>query len=159
MHRILLSACLPALVFLTPRPGFAQTTGTISGAVRDASGAVAPGAKVTATNEGTNLTRAVDADNAGQYIIPQLPVGSYRVRVEKEGFAPFVQSGVNLQANTTVQDDIGFNIVEDKVHVHDLQATILHCLGFDHTRLTYRHQGRDFRLTDVAGEVKKKLLA
>ncbi len=56
-------------------------------------------------------------------------------------------------------DDIGFNIVEDKVHVHDLQATILHCLGFDHTRLTYRHQGRDFRLTDVAGEVKKKLLA
>ncbi|MBK9170942.1 MAG: DUF1501 domain-containing protein [Bryobacterales bacterium] len=56
-------------------------------------------------------------------------------------------------------DDIGFNIVEDKVHVHDLHATILHCLGFDHLKLTYRHQGRDFRLTDVAGNVVKKMLA
>ena len=49
-------------------------------------------------------------------------------------------------------DDLGFNVVEDKVHVHDLQATILHNLGFDHTRLTYKHMGREFRLTDVAGE-------
>lgn len=56
-------------------------------------------------------------------------------------------------------DDIGFNIAEDKVHVHDLQATMLHCLGFDHTRLTYKHMGRDFRLTDVAGNVVKKMLA
>lgn len=56
-------------------------------------------------------------------------------------------------------DDLGFHIVEDKVHTHDLQATILHCLGFDHTRLTYRHMGRDFRLTDVAGNVVKKMLA
>ena len=50
------------------------------------------------------------------------------------------------------------SIVEDKVHIHDLQATMLHCLGFDHTRLTYRHMGRDFRLTDVAGNVVKKML-
>ncbi len=56
-------------------------------------------------------------------------------------------------------DDIGFNITQDKVHVHDLQATIMHSLGFDHTRLTYRHMGRDFRLTDVAGNVVKKMLA
>ena len=56
-------------------------------------------------------------------------------------------------------DDLCMNIVDDKVHVHDLQATILHCLGFDHTRLTYRHMGRDFRLTDVAGNVVQKLLA
>ena len=49
--------------------------------------------------------------------------------------------------------------VEDKVHVHDLQATILHCLGMDHTRLTYRFRGRDFRLTDIAGELVKPLLA
>ncbi len=56
-------------------------------------------------------------------------------------------------------DDIGFNILEDKIHVHDLQATLMHCLGFDHKRLTYRHSGRDFRLTDVAGEVVPKLLA
>lgn len=56
-------------------------------------------------------------------------------------------------------DDLGLNIVEDKVHVHDLQATLLHCLGLDHTKLTYRHMGRDFRLTDVHGEVVKKMLA
>ena len=56
-------------------------------------------------------------------------------------------------------DDLGFNIVEDKVHIHDLQATVLHTLGFDHTRLTYRYMGRDFRLTDVSGEVVKKMLA
>jgi hypothetical protein len=48
---------------------------------------------------------------------------------------------------------------ENKVHVHDLHATILHLLGFDHTRLTYRFQGRDFRLTDVEGKVVKELLA
>jgi hypothetical protein len=56
-------------------------------------------------------------------------------------------------------DDLGFNVVEDKIHVHDLQATMLQCLGFDHTRLTYHYMGRDFRLTDVAGNVVKKLLA
>ena len=50
-------------------------------------------------------------------------------------------------------------MVEDRVHVHDLNATILHLLGFDHTRLTYRFQGRDFRLTDVHGEVVQPLLA
>jgi hypothetical protein len=55
-------------------------------------------------------------------------------------------------------DDIGLQVVEDKVHVHDLQATLLHCLGLDHTRLTYRHMGRDFRLTDVSGSVVKKML-
>ena len=56
-------------------------------------------------------------------------------------------------------DELGFSAVEDRVHVHDLQATILHLLGLDHTKLTYRFQGRDFRLTDVHGEVVKKLLA
>ena len=53
----------------------------------------------------------------------------------------------------------GFNVVEDKIHVHDLHATILYCLGLEHKRLTYRHVGRDFRLTDVSGEVVQKLLA
>jgi hypothetical protein len=55
-------------------------------------------------------------------------------------------------------DELGFGIVEDKVHVHDLQATILHQLGFDHTRLTYRFQGRDYRLTDVHGGVVKGII-
>jgi hypothetical protein len=56
-------------------------------------------------------------------------------------------------------DDLGFNVVENPVHVHDLQATILHLLGMDHERLTYRYQGRDFRLTDVEGIVLRDLLA
>jgi hypothetical protein len=56
-------------------------------------------------------------------------------------------------------DDLGFNIAENPVHVHDLNATILHLLGFDHTRLTFRSQGRDFRLTDVHGEIVKGILA
>jgi hypothetical protein len=56
-------------------------------------------------------------------------------------------------------DDLGFGVARDKVHVHDLHATLLHLLGFDHTRLTYRFQGRDFRLTDVHGRVVKELLA
>jgi uncharacterized protein (DUF1501 family) len=56
-------------------------------------------------------------------------------------------------------DELGFNIIEDKVDVHDLHATLLHCLGLDHKRLTFRHQGRDFRLTDVAGRLAPKLLA
>ncbi|MHC5540777.1 DUF1501 domain-containing protein, partial [Singulisphaera rosea] len=56
-------------------------------------------------------------------------------------------------------DEFGFAAVEDRVHVHDLQATILHLMGLEHTRLTYRFQGRDFRLTDVEGQVVKKLLA
>ncbi|HEY3965418.1 MAG TPA: DUF1501 domain-containing protein [Planctomycetaceae bacterium] len=56
-------------------------------------------------------------------------------------------------------DEFGFNAVKDRVHVHDLHATILHLMGFDHTKLTYRFQGRDFRLTDVHGEIVKPLLA
>jgi hypothetical protein len=56
-------------------------------------------------------------------------------------------------------DGIGFNSVEDKFHIHDLQATILYCLGLDHEKLTYLHQGRRFRLTDVGGQVIRKILA
>jgi hypothetical protein len=55
-------------------------------------------------------------------------------------------------------DDLGFAVAKDKVHVHDLQATLLHCLGFDHTKLTFRFQGRDYRLTDVHGNVVKEIL-
>jgi uncharacterized protein (DUF1501 family) len=56
-------------------------------------------------------------------------------------------------------DELGFKAVEKPVHVHDLQATILHCLGLDHTRLTFRHSGRDFRLTDVHGRIIEDWLA
>ena len=56
-------------------------------------------------------------------------------------------------------DDFGFKAVENRLHIHDLHATILHLLGFDHERLTYRHAGRDFRLTDVEGKVARAVLA
>lgn len=56
-------------------------------------------------------------------------------------------------------DDLGFHILEDRVHIHDLQATMMHCLGFDHTKLTHKHMGREFRLTDVQGNVVQKMLA
>jgi len=56
-------------------------------------------------------------------------------------------------------DELGFQVTENKVHVHDLQATIMHLLGFDHEQLTYRFQGRDYRLTDVHGEVVRDVLA
>ena len=56
-------------------------------------------------------------------------------------------------------DELGYEAVKDVVHVHDLHATILRLFGIDHTRLTYRFQGRDFRLTDVAGHPVKAILA
>ncbi|MBM3840480.1 MAG: DUF1501 domain-containing protein [Verrucomicrobia bacterium] len=56
-------------------------------------------------------------------------------------------------------DDFGYNVAEEPVHVHDFHATVLHCLGIDHEKLTYKFQGRDFRLTDIAGNVVQKLLA
>ncbi len=66
-----------------------------------------------------------------------------------------IRSGVTIGAT----DDLGYNIVADPVHVHDLHATILHLMGIEHTKLTFRFQGRDYRLTDVHGKVVKKLLA
>ena len=56
-------------------------------------------------------------------------------------------------------DDLGFSIAENKVHIHDVQATIMHLLGFNHEKLTFRFQGRDYRLTDVHGHVVKDILA
>jgi hypothetical protein len=66
----------------------AQTSGTISGAVHDATGAVVPGAAITATHIATNQSRSATTDSAGQYVLPLLPLGDYRVRVEKDGLAP-----------------------------------------------------------------------
>ena len=67
--------------------------------------------------------------------------------------------GVKAGMTMGVTDELGFNVVEDRIHVHDLHATMLHLLGFDHEKLTFRFQGRDFRLTDVHGVVVKKMLA
>ena len=56
-------------------------------------------------------------------------------------------------------DDFSYNIVKDPVHVHDFQATLMHLLGINHEKLTFKHQGRRYRLTDVHGEVVKDILA
>jgi uncharacterized protein DUF1501 len=76
---------------------------------------------------------------------------AFSIFVAGGGFKPGITYGES--------DELGFNVVSDPVQVHDLHATILQLLGFDHTKLTYRFQGRDFRLTDVAGNVVDKLLA
>jgi hypothetical protein len=66
-----------------------------------------------------------------------------------------VKPGITLGES----DDLGFNVTKDQVHVHDLHATVLQLFGFDHTRLTFKFQGRNFRLTDVHGNVVRPLLA
>jgi hypothetical protein len=67
--------------------------------------------------------------------------------------------GIKAGARIGETDELGFQVAKDKVHVHDLHATMLKLLGFDHTRLTYKYQGRNFRLTDVAGQVVDGLIA
>ena len=95
----------------------------------------------------SEIRRPEEADNAGRDHHP-------------EGFSLWLAgAGVKPGMVLGKTDPLGLRILEDPVHVHDLQATLLHLLGFDHTRLTYRHMGRDFRLTDVSGEVVKKILA
>jgi uncharacterized protein (DUF1501 family) len=76
------------------------------------------------------------------------------------GYSMFMAGG-GMKGGTVVgkTDELGFSVIEDKVHVHDLQATILDRLGFDHTKLTYKYMGREFRLTDVEGRVVQKMLA
>jgi hypothetical protein len=70
-------------------------------------------------------------------------------------------AGGGIRPGVTIgkTDDYSYNILENPIDVHDLHATLLHCLGLDHERITYRHEGRDFRLTDVFGRVRSELLA
>jgi uncharacterized protein DUF1501 len=70
-------------------------------------------------------------------------------------------AGAGVKPGITIgrTDDLGYNVVEDPIEVHDLHATILHLMGLDHTKLTYKFQGREFRLTDVHGNIVTKLLA
>ncbi|MBS1828504.1 MAG: TonB-dependent receptor [Acidobacteria bacterium] len=92
-----------ALLLLSTTPAMAQATATIHGTVLDASSASIPEARVTATNLGSNQSRSVSTDEAGRYVIPLLPIGAYTVRIEKQGFHPFLQQGVLLQVNTDVE--------------------------------------------------------
>ena len=76
------------------------------------------------------------------------------------GFSIFMAGGgVKAGSIYGATDEFGYHAVEDRMHIHDLHATVLHLMGLDHERLTYRHGGRDFRLTDVAGTVATKILA
>jgi hypothetical protein len=76
------------------------------------------------------------------------------------GFSMWVAGGgIKKGIAYGATDEFGFAAVENKVHVHDLHATLLHQLGFDHEKFTYRYAGRDFRLTDVHGHVVKDILA
>jgi hypothetical protein len=95
----------------------------------------------------SEMRRPEEADNAGRDHHP-------------DGFSMFLAGG-GIKGGQVIgkTDDLGLSITEDAVPTHDLQATMLHCLGLDHTRLTYRHLGRDFRLTDVSGKLVRKLLA
>lgn len=92
------------------------------------------------------VRNVLDPDNAGRDHHPN----AYSMFLAGGGVKPGTVIGET--------DELGFTITQDPVSVHDLQATILHTLGFDHTRLTYRFMGRDFRLTDIHGEVVKKML-
>ena len=77
-----------------------------------------------------------------------------------DGFSVWMAGG-GIKGGQTIgrTDELGLTVEDSPVHVHDLQATVLHCLGLDHERLTYRHAGRDFRLTDVGGTVVEAMLA
>ncbi|MFN0166130.1 MAG: TonB-dependent receptor domain-containing protein [Bryobacteraceae bacterium] len=83
-------------------PAFGQATGTILGTVKDTSGAVVVGAKITLVNEGTGVTRSVTADPTGSFLIPRLPVGSYTARAEQAGFRTFENRGILLQVDQSV---------------------------------------------------------
>ena len=83
-----------------------------------------------------------------------------RARHNPNGFTMWMAGGgVKSGTRFGATDEYGYFAAEDKVHVHDLHATILHLLGMDHKQLTYRVGGRDFRLTDVAGEVAQGIIA
>src|SRR5262249_52953468 len=92
------------------------------------------------------------------------PMGEVRATIGRDhhvdAFTMWLAGG-GVKAGTMLgaTDELGFGVVDGKVHVHDLHATLLHLSGFDHEKLTYRFQGRDFRLTDVHGEVVKSILA
>jgi hypothetical protein len=81
------------------------------------------------------------------------------MRTQKGNSYQLAGGGIKPGTTYGATDDFGFNVVEQPVHIHDLQATIMHCLGIDHTKLTYRFQGRQFRLTDVHAHVVKAVLA
>ena len=91
-----------------------------------------------------------DEDERGRFFLPAEPLDELQEIFAGGGVKPGITYGES--------DELGMSVTQDPVHVHDLQATILHLLGLDHEKLTYRYSGRDFRLTDVYGNVVKQIL-
>src|SRR5271165_123488 len=99
------------VIFLFCAPMFGQSErGTIQGTVRDTSGAIIPGAKVTVTETATNVKFNQTTNDTGDFTIPSLAVGSYNVRVEKEGFKPSLVTGLTVNAATTSRADISLEV-------------------------------------------------
>jgi arylsulfatase A-like enzyme len=94
----------------------------------------------------------------------EIPIGGQGMPTGRDhnhhGFTVWLAGG-GVKGGTAygATDEFGYRAVENPVHVHDLHATVLHLMGFDHEELTYRHAGRDFRLTDVEGHVVRDILA
>ena len=111
----------------------------------------------------TGLRLAIEDDNTTGKFLKQtyeliekvVPQGGDLPQAAKELAGAGIKGG-HVHGAT---DDFSYNIVEDPVHIHDLNATALYLLGLDHTRLTYRFQGRDYRLTDIHGNVVQEILA
>ena len=138
-HRQLAGECDQAIAALLKRPQAARPVG------RDAG----------------HLGRRVRPDADGGMPSPGNNAGKVNGRDHNHyGFSMWLAGGgVKGGQVYGATDEFGFGAVEKPVHVHDLHATILHLLGFDHEKLTYRYAGRDFRLTDVYGNVVKELIA
>ena len=107
------------LVLLLPLPALAQTLGGISGEVRDPSGALVPGVKITLTNVATNASRQTETNEAGFYAFPAVQPGTYTIRAEKQGFRTFVRSGleVQVQLNTRIDIELQVGAVTESVEV------------------------------------------
>ena len=114
----------------------------------------APVALVTGASRGLGLALAEALAERGWRLVIDAR-GADALREAARPLGGGIRGGITHGAT----DDLGYNAVDDVVHVHDLHATMLHLLGVDHRRLTYKFQGRDFRLTDVHGHVVKKILS
>src|SRR4051794_29461059 len=107
------------LVLMIGAPAWAQATAQMSGTVKDGSGAVLPGVTVTATQTATGASRTVITDDAGNYVMPNLPTGPYRLEVSLQGFKTYLQTGIVLQVGETptINATLGVGNLEETVSV------------------------------------------
>lgn len=119
LRSVAVALVIVATGLLLTIPAIADVTATISGIVQDSSGAMLPGAQITAINEQTGIQTTVTADAKGFYSMPELPIGSYRVRAAKQGFKTYEQSGLLLRVNDSIRVDVTLSVgnVEERVEV------------------------------------------